>query len=391
MQVNAIKLAFQAMFTTAPRIFRAPGRVNLIGEHTDYNDGFVMPAAVDLYTWVAIAPRKDRIIQVHSLNFQETFSFVIDGSNHGPTGHWSDYVRGVAHVLEQTLCEQSGTQLSGTNILIHGEVPIGSGLSSSAALEIAVGYALLSISGITIDRKRLAVDCQTAEHLFAGTRCGIMDQFISCHGRTGNALLLDCRSLSYDLLPLRQDVNVIVCNTMVKHALATGEYNSRRAECESGVRHYQNALPQKQVRALRDITSVELNSHNAGLTDEVYRRCRHVVTENERVQRAATMLRSDDMAGFAKLMAESHASLRDDYHVSCLELDTMVEIAARQAGMIGARMTGGGFGGCTVNLVESSHADRFKESVAHDYESIIGTKPDIYICSTAEGVLEVEI
>ena len=374
---------FRSLYNGSARVFRAPGRVNLIGEHTDYNDGFVMPSAIDFYTWVAIAPRNDRALSVYSVNYSERIDFNLDEAAPSARGHWSDYVRGVAVTLED-----AGRNLRGADLLILGEVPIGSGLSSSAAIEVATGFALLSVSGIEIDLLELARICQLAENQFVGTRSGIMDQFVSCHGQAGHALMLDCRTLDYKLLPLPDDIKLVVCNTMIRHELATGEYNARRAECEAGVRHLARALP--HVRALRDVTPSELEQYGKGLPQVIYKRCRHVTTENVRVLDAAAVLEGGDLSRFGALMRASHESLRDDYEVSCAELDLMVELAGKVGGVYGARMTGGGFGGCTINLVKTDSVAEFKRVVASGYEQSTGISPEIYVCAAAGGVEEVE-
>src|SRR5712692_6915513 len=343
------------------RGFRAPGRVNLIVEPPDYNDGFVMPAAIDFSTWVTISPRDDRVVSVYSENFHEHVNFDLDDPALRPSRHWSDYVKGVAVTLER-----SGYRMGGAQLHIRGDVPLGSGLSSSAAIEVATGFALLENSGFAIDRAELAQLCQRAENEFVGMRCGIMDQFISCHGQKGKALLLDCRSRDHMLLPLSDEARLVICNTMVKHELASGEYNKRRAECEVGVGHLAERLP--GVRALRDVTTADLESHGRDLPELIYRRCRHVITENARVIKAAAALGRNDLSDFGRLMDESHRSLRDDYEVSCEELNLMVALAGALPGVYGARMTGGGFGGCSVNLVASESVGEFKRRVADEYQ-----------------------
>lgn len=363
-------------------VFRAPGRVNLIGDHTDYNDGFVMPAAIGFSTWVTSTPRNDRTVSVFSENFSEKIEFELDDQNPKAQGNWSDYVKGVAITLER-----AGHRLRGAELRIRGEVPIGSGLSSSAALEVASGYALLTNSGLNVDRRELAKICQRAENEFVGMRCGIMDQFVSCHGQAGKALLLDCHSLEYKALPLPDNARLAVCNTMVKHSLATSEYNARRLECETAVHQFAQNRP--NVRALRDITEVELELYASHLSEVIYRRCRHVITENARVRAAGTALEKGDLAAFGQLMNSSHRSLRDDYEVSCMELDLMVDLARQIQGVYGARMTGGGFGGCTINLIAAENVDEFKKTVGQGYEKATGLVPEIYICSAAEGVEEV--
>ncbi len=386
-RTQALEAKFIQLFGGSPRIYQAPGRVNLIGEHTDYNDGFVMPAAIGFYTRVAVAPRPDRRLVIHSENYSEQVEFDLDGLPATRAGHWSDYVIGVVKMLVQ-----SGRQLGGADLLVDGNVPQGAGLSSSASLEVAVGYALLDLADRTIeqgmiDRTRLALLCQQAENEFVGARCGIMDQFVASHGRRGQALLLDCRSLEYRQLPLPPDVALAICNTMVKHSIAKGEYNQRRAECEAGVRTLSKRLP--QVRALRDVTVEDLETYGQELPNVVMRRCRHVIGENVRVLHAAAALELGDLQAFGSLMLESHRSLRDDFEVSCAELDLMVELAGRAEGVYGTRMTGGGFGGCTIALVRSGCVEAFQRMVREGYERSTGRKPEIYICSAADGVGQV--
>jgi galactokinase len=337
--------------------------------------------AIGSSTWVTSAPRTDRTVSVFAENFSERIEFDLDEQNPRAQGHWSDYVRGVAITLER-----AGHRLRGAELRIRGEVPIGSGLSSSAAIEVASGYALLTNSGLAVDRKELAQVCQRAENEFVGMRCGIMDQFVSCHGQAGKALLLDCRSLEYKLLPLPAAL-VAVCNTMVKHSLATSEYNVRRKECEAAVHHFAQSRP--NVRALRDVTETDLKLYGADLSEVIYRRSRHVITENARVLAAGAALEKGDVEAFGQLMNSSHRSLRDDYEVSCKELDLMVELAQQVRGVYGARMTGGGFGGSTVNLIAAENVDEFKETVARGYENATGLTPEIYICSAADGVEEI--
>ncbi|HMD33156.1 MAG TPA: UDP-glucose--hexose-1-phosphate uridylyltransferase, partial [Candidatus Acidoferrales bacterium] len=274
------------------------------------------------------------------------------------------------------------------NLLISSEVPIGAGLSSSAALEVAVACALLDLAGEQFARLQIARLCQQAENEFAGMRCGIMDQFASLHGQSGHALLLDCRSLEYEALPLPTDVSIVVCDTRVKHAHASGEYNRRRAECDEAVKALSAALP--EVRALRDVSLEQLEQHKALLREIVYRRARHVVSENLRVTAAAHALRAGHLAQFGTLMLESHASLRDDYQVSCAELDVMAALAAKQPGAYGARMSGGGFGGCVVALVDARRCEEFSRQVARDYEQATGLRPEIHICRAAQGAERIE-
>lgn len=377
------------MFSAEARIFRAPARVNLIGEHTDYNDGFVMPAAIGFYTWVAAGKRKDRVLEAYSDRFHEKISLFLDTLAGPPRGHWSDFIRGVAATLQQ-----AGLPLSGANLLIHGEVPLGAGLSSSASLEIATALSLTAISGIDLPRLQLVKLCQAAEHEYVGTRCGIMDQFAVSFGATGNALTLDCRSLQYQLLPIPQTLRLIICNSMVKHEHASGKYNRRRADCEEGVKLLWRSVPELRadvranLRALRDVKRSDLEKYKYLLPERIYRRCRHVVTENQRVLAAAEALRNNDAKRFGHLMYLSHASLRDDYEVSCPELDLLVESASSCIGVYGARMTGGGFGGCTVNLVEADCAASFKSHVSRAYAEKTGKEPAIFSCEPVGGADE---
>ena len=369
---------FRKMFGTDMRIFRAPGRVNLIGEHTDYNDGFVMPAAIGFYTWVAAAKREDRTLEVYSDRFDDKATFSLAALAGPPSRHWSDFVRGVAATVQR-----AGHKLSGANLVIHGEVPLGAGLSSSASLEVATALALTRLAGIVLPRLELAKLCQAAEHEYVGTRCGIMDQFIASFGARGNALMLDCRSLEYELLPVPADFRMVVCNSMVRHEHASGQYNLRRADCEAGVKLLSAHLP--GVHALRDVDIADLEKYKHVLPVTIYRRCRHVISENQRVLAAAEALQSGDADRVGQLMYESHASLRDDYEVSCKELDLLVDLAASSAGVYGARMTGGGFGGCTVNLVRTDSAAGFKAHITQAYKGATGIAPDVYVCEPAQG------
>jgi galactokinase len=383
MHVEKFSERFQDLYNMTPQVYRAPGRVNLIGEHTDHNEGFVMPMAIDFSTWVAIAPRAGRQIALRSENLVDAVEFDLDQPETHGAGHWSDYSRGVALVLER-----AGYRLHGAHLLVQSEVPIGSGLSSSAAIEVATGLALLDNSGLTVAGPELARLCQQAENEFVGIRCGLMDQFISCMGQTGKALLLDCRSLEYRLLPLPDEVSVVVCNTMVKHELASSAYNARRADCEAGVRFIAAVSP--EVKSLRDVNIEALERFGPELSEQIYRRCRHVVTENARVLAAAAALERRDMTAFGEFMRESHRSLRDDYEVSCAELDLMADLGNETEGVYGARMMGGGFGGCTVNLVEKRSVEHFRARVASGYEEGTGQAPEIYVCEAAQGAERVQ-
>ncbi len=371
-----LRQRFRSHFKSDPQIFRAPGRTNLIGEHTDYNDGFVMPAAIGAYCWIAASAREDRRLIVRSENFRETLEADLASPSLLPTKSWSDYSIGVAVMLER-----HGLKIRGAELLILGEVPIGAGLSSSAAIEVATAYALLSLSGIAVDRAKVARICQQAENDFVGMRCGIMDQFASLNGQEGHAILLDCRSLAFEPVPIPKNVDLVICNTMVKHTLASSEYNRRRADCEEAVRILSGAIP--GIRALRDVSLAQLESHKSLLPEIVYRRALHVISENGRVIEMADSLKHGEIATCGRLMAESHESLRHLYEVSCAELDLMVELANKRKGILGARMTGGGFGGCTINLVESRFTGEFRTEMSRDYEAATRLSPEIYVCKPA--------
>jgi galactokinase len=370
---------FKDLFGSPPRIFCAPGRVNLLGEHTDYNDGFVMPCAIGFSTRVAIFSRQDRKLVIRSEDFSEQFEFDVDSLPSRGKGVWSDYVLGVAVMLRQI----GHTTPGGASLLVRGEVPIGAGLSSSAAIEVASALALMSLNGAVLTLPEVAKLCQRAENVFIGARVGIMDQFVSCLGKAGHALLLDCRSLEYKLIPIPENVRLVICNTMVKHDHANGAYNRRREECDEGVKLLSRWYP--KIRALRDVSVEQLEKHKADIPETIYKRCLHVVSENQRVLKGAQYLTDGDVGRFGALMQQSHCSLRDLYEVSCRELDVMAEIAQSLKGYCGGRMTGGGFGGCTVNIVKAPDAESFAAQISERYQAAIGIKPDVYVCSAANG------
>lgn len=359
---------FAKIFDAPPQqVTRAPGRVNLIGEHTDYNHGFVLPMAIDRAVWIAARKRKDRHVQLVALDFGgEQSEFSLDDIQPDPLHGWSNYVRGVAQML--------GPNLVGADLLIYGNVPIGSGLSSSAALEVCAAVTFKRLGGLKIDNLELAQLCQRAENEFVGVHSGIMDQFVSLLAREGHALLIDCRDLSYELVPLPHGAAIIVCDTKKRRGLVDSEYNQRRKECGE-------AAQLLGVKSLRDASLNETKK----LSGVLERRARHVVSENDRVKRVVKACQQNDLATLGRLMNESHASLRDDYTVSCLELDAMVEIAHKQAGCYGARLTGAGFGGCTVNLVEGRAVPRFVENVAAEYSVRVGIAPEIFVCRASDG------
>jgi galactokinase len=374
--VKALRERFAARFGGHATVHRAPGRVNLIGEHTDYNDGYVMPVAIDRATHVAIGPRRDRRLVVRSETAGSTVEADIDDLPRG--GGWPAYVFGVAAMLRR-----HGVSIDGANLLIESDVPLAAGLSSSAALEVAVAYALAGLAGRHVDAREIARICQQAENDYVGARCGIMDQFVAVHGQAGHALFLDCRSLDYRAIPIPASLRLVVCNTMVRHSIAAGQYNARRQECEEAVRALTTRLP--HVRALRDVMPGDLNAHDDLLTAAQRLRTRHVVGENARVVAMTRALESGDLDAMGRLMNESHESLRDDFQVSCRELNLLVTLAACSARAVGARMTGGGFGGCTVNLVDADAVDEFSSVIAERYAHETTVHPEIYVCNAADG------
>jgi galactokinase len=382
-EIKEIADVFQTRHAGSARFFRAPGRVNLIGEHTDYNSGFVLPMAIDQETLVGIAARTDRVLRVLSLNLNESIELDLDQLGSGHRGHWIDYVEGVAAALLA-----NGIALKGADIVLKSDISIGGGLSSSAALEVSLGAALTAVSHGFLDGLSLAMAGQTAEHVHVGIHCGIMDQFISVFGLRQHAILLDCRSLESKAIPLNlNEHRIVLCDSRVKHALASSEYNLRRKDCEQGVAQLSPIIP--GMKSLRDATLSDLEVHKSLLSSQVYRRCRHVIGENARTLKAAEALASGHAEEVGLLMTDSHQSLKADYEVSCRELDLLVEIALIQPGVLGARMTGGGFGGCTVNLIEERMVESFRREVSREYQAQTQIRPDIFIAEASEGAGEI--
>ena len=372
--------AFASVFEgQADVVVQAPGRVNLIGEHTDYNEGFVFPAAIDRWAVVAARSRVDSQVRIYSAMHEEVAEFRADDVLE-TQGNWADYPKGVVREFQKL-----GHSLCGFDAAIVGNVPMGAGLSSSAAVEMAVGKGLVVLNRIEISGPDLALLGQRAENHFVGVNCGIMDQFISANGRAGHALFLDCRDLSFELVPLfGDDVQIVICNSSVTRGLTDSAYNNRRSACESGVSLLARAMG-ADIRALRDVSMEMMDVHGGALSETVLKRCRHVITENERTQRAVALLKKGDLSGFGQLMVASHESLRDDYEVSGKELDLLVEIALNVPGVFGARMTGAGFGGCTVNIVERDAVPALTDAINEKYSRITGLTPEIYVCSAVNG------
>ena len=371
---------FRSIFAAEPTAYvRAPGRVNLIGEHTDYNDGFVMPMAIENAVRIALRPRSDRRVDLVSANFDQQVAFSLDDIRHDASKtKWSEYTRGVAWAMQE-----KGLPLHGLDAVISGDVPIGAGLSSSAAMEVASAWAFQVAGGFRMDPVDMALLCQRAENEWVGMRCGIMDQFISALGQRDHCLLVDCRSLTHDAVPLPRAHSLVISNSMVRRGLVDSAYNERRSQCEEGVRLLQKRLP--GITALRDVSVQQLERYRADLTDLTYRRCRHVVTENARVLESVAALKAGRAADFGALMNASHDSLRDDYQVSRAELDTLVAIARQAPGCLGSRLTGAGFGGCTVSLVQSKAVEGFVQHVSAEYARATRLTPAIYISRAAPG------
>ena len=370
---------FTARFGRQPKLFRAPGRVNIIGGHTDYNDGFVLPTTTGLYTWIAIAPRTDRTLRVFSCRFDSAEDIDLDQIMRSEDGQWYEYVKGVAHVLEG-----AGHPLRGADIVIDGDIPLGGGLSSSASLEAALAFALVDCADLAIDRSELAKLCQRAETDFVGVRCGIMDQFAISRCAKGLAMLLDCRSLEFQSASMPPNARLLVVDTGIHHQLPIGEYNSRREECEQAVAQLATEIP--QLASLRDLDLAQLEDKKKLLDDRHYRRCRHILSENQRVRDAHSALQRGDVVQLGELISASHASLRDDYEVSCAESNALVDIMKACPGVYGARMVGAGFGGCSICLVDWPHLDQVIDTVRSEYGALLGKPPWVHAVTACDPV-----
>jgi galactokinase len=374
---------FSERLGTPPRLFSAPGRVNLIGEHTDYNDGFVLPMGINRRLYVAGRARADRLISVGSLNLEGDFSFDLTRPYEGRRNGWVDYVEGIARTLFAR-----GAELVGADLLLWSDVPFGAGLSSSAALEVGVGYALLRLAGLTAPSgTELALAAQAAEHEYVGVLCGIMDQYAATLAQPDSALLIDCRSLQARPVPLALGAAcILICDTRVKHELAASAYNVRRSECREGAAQLALMLP--SVTSLRDVTWDQFVRYEAALPSLVRQRCRHVIRENERTLRAASAFEGGRLGEAGELMSASHASLRDDYAVSCPELDEAVAVACAQPGVYGSRMTGGGFGGCTVTLLERAAVASVSSAIKERFRERFASEPSFFVSEACGGVRE---
>lgn len=373
-------LAHHKALTGAPdaRIFQAPGRVNLLGEHTDYSGGFCMPAALSFNTLVAATPRTDNLLRVHSLDFNNSAEYNLADLKPDGKDHWSAYPAGVAWSLMQ-----KGIVLKGADLSFSGDVPLGAGLSSSASIEVATATALLALAQASLSKPEVALACQHAENDFVGAPCGIMDQFISASGVCDHALAIDTRALTSQPAPISSDLRLVVSNSMVRHSVGGGEYGQRRREVEEAAAAIERHDPAK--RQLRDASLADLEAVRPEISHEAFLRARHVITDSQRVLDGVALLRAGDPAGFGKLMVEAHASFRDDFAASCMECDLLVSLALPLPGCLGSRLTGGGFGGCTVSLVQAAHAEAFAARLGSLYTEETQVVPQVFICEIADG------
>jgi galactokinase len=369
---------FEKTFQTAPElIVRSPGRINIIGEHTDYNNGFVLPAAISQAVYVAFKKREDDQVRLYAVEYEE----LVETNLHAlaPAGKWTDYILGVADQLLK-----AGSPLTGFDLVMTGNIPMGAGLSSSAAIECAVVFGLSELFQLGLEKLEMVKIAQAAEHAFAGVRCGIMDMFASMFGKKDQAILLDCRSLDYKYVPLTMEgSSIVLFNSNVKHSLASSEYNLRREQCEEGVQILQSENP--QIKDLRDVSSEMLSSFKSRMPELIFRRCNYVVEENQRVLAACKDLEKHDMAAMGEKLFRAHLGLSKEYEVSCPELDFLIETAHSHPAVLGARMVGGGFGGCTINLIESAFTNEVIQRVSEAYERGMDKAPEVYRLVTDGG------
>lgn len=376
--VERLRKKFRELYGQEPIVVAAPGRVNLIGEHTDYNEGFVLPGAVDKRMYVAIAAVSEPAITIYANQFKESFTFNPE-ENIQPVSGWMNYLLGVTHHIKA-----AGKTVGGAQVLIDGDIPVGAGMSSSAALCSAYGFALNELFNLGLSRMELAFIGQKTEHTFVGVKCGIMDQFASLHGKKGHVMKLDCRSLEYEYIPFDfPDHKIVLVNSMVTHSLAGSEYNVRRQQCEEGVSIIKRSFP--EIKSLRDVSLDMLQQHQHAMTPVVYDRCWYVVTEEERLISGCEALQHGDLDTFGKLMIATHNGLSKQYAVSCTQLDFLAERAGFIEGVVGSRMMGGGFGGCTINIVHTEMVDSFKEKIQQSFEGLFKVTPEVYITQVEDG------
>lgn len=378
--MNGIRKKFEETYSKTPMLVASPGRVNLIGEHTDYNQGFVLPGAVDKKMFVAIAENGTGTVNLLANEYNETFSFELADIKPEKKETWSSYLLGVVYHLQQ-----KGCNVQGVDVLIDGNVPVGAGMSSSAALSCAFGFALNELFHFGLSRLDLARIGQMTEHVFVGALVGIMDPFASLHGKAGHVIKLDCRSMEYEYIPFDfPDHKIVMVNSMVKHSLAGSEYNVRRKQCEEGV-EIMKQFVKGEVKSLRDIPLNELEAHKDALSEVVYKRCLYVITENERLLKGCKLLEAGDLAGFGKLMYQTHEGLSKLYEVSCEELDFLAEQAHSFEGITGTRMMGGGFGGCTINLVKQDAVEPFSSFIKAKYQERFNKETEVYVTQIEDG------
>jgi galactokinase len=375
--IKNLQQVFRDRFQKEPLVIGAPGRVNLIGEHTDYNNGFVLPGAVDKRIYVAIAPNNTKQVNVFANQFKEEYSFSIEGIQ--PQKGWMNYLLGVTYHIQQ-----QGKTIGGVDVLIDGDIPVGAGMSSSAALCSAYGFALNELFNLDYSRMDLAFIGQKTEHTFVGVKCGIMDQFASLHGKKGHVMKLDCRSLEYEYIPFDfPGFKIVLVNSMVSHSLAGSEYNVRRQQCEEGVAILKQHYP--AIASLRDVEPAQLLQHKEELPPVVFDRCSYVVYEKERLLGGCDALKKNDLATFGQLMYATHEGLSKKYAVSCTELDFLAERAQGIPGVMGARMMGGGFGGCTINIVQSDAVDTFQQKIQEAFHGLFKKTPEVYVTQIEDG------
>jgi len=378
MDIQALKSSFRKIFQTEPVLIKSPGRINIIGEHTDYNDGFVMPAAINKAIYVAVSQRDDQEIHLYSESYQQKHVASIDQIEKTDKS-WANYILGVADQIKKR-----GLQFSGFNLYLDGNVPLGAGLSSSAALECATAFAIKHLNNLDISQMDLALISQKAEHEFAGVNCGIMDQFASVFGKKDQAVMLDCRSMKYEYIPLKLDgYKLVLLNTNVKHSLADSAYNERRSQCEQGVAWIKEHEP--AVNSLRDVNLELLEKHVKPKDSQVYQKCAFIVKEIDRVVKAADQLANGNLNALGNLMFATHEGLSKDYEVSCKELDFLVDFVKDFDGVLGARMMGGGFGGCTINIVKDDRIDSLIDQIKIAYSNSFDLNLEAYAVETGDG------
>ncbi len=375
---KAIKSKFESVFMSEPLILIAPGRINLIGEHTDYNEGFVLPASIDKHIVFAVAKNNESLLRFVSNDLNDEIELPVDKIE-PVEKHWANYLLGVIAQIKKM-----GKSIAGVDCVFGGNIPLGAGLSSSAALETGFAYALNELFQLGLTKLEIVQLSQKAEHEYAGVKCGIMDQFTSVFGQKDKVIRLDCRSLEYELFPLKLDeFKIILCDTHVKHTLASSEYNTRRHECEEGISILKKHYP--SIHSLRDVTLEMLEKHKTEFNPVVFKRCKFVVEENKRLLDACEALARNELNVFGKLMYQTHDGLKNDYEVSCKELDILVDIAKESGIVLGSRMMGGGFGGCTINIVEKDKALAFIEKATKEYKAITGIDMPVYQVSIEQG------